>query len=220
MMSILRAIISCALLAGCATSTLETAPTSILPDGIEGYACYRRANFTGGVVEARAEPDYRGGYTTLSMSWEMFGTGVGTPEIHVHWESGRRWSGSFLTVIEALYPIPPQDTQISLRLSSGEVVAQTFIEPRYWREFSQLVASGYGGHVFTDDVGFMEAFTHAQWADIRIASPEGLVLAHHRLDLTDLREQIETMRGLGAAVEADAADYEHACVPMGPPEYF
>jgi hypothetical protein len=157
---------------------------------------------------------------TLSMSWKVFSTGVGTPEVLVHWESGRRWAGTFLTVNEAVYPLPPQGTQISLRLSTGEVIAQTLIEPRHWREWSQQAFSGYGGHVFTDDVGFMEAFTHAQWADISITSPEGLALAHHRLDLSDLREQIETMRGLGAAVEAAAADYEHACVPMGPPETY
>jgi hypothetical protein len=154
------------------------------------------------------------------MSWKVFSTGVGTPEVLVHWESGRRWAGTFLTVNEAVYPLPPQGTQISLRLSTGEVIAQTLIEPRHWREWSQQAFSGYGGHVFTDDVGFMEAFTHAQWADISITSPEGLALAHHRLDLSDLREQIETMRGLGAAVEAAAADYEHACVPMGPPETY
>jgi hypothetical protein len=212
-MNLIRVIIGCSLLLGCVTTTTLEPPRPELPVGVDGYNCGRRENFPGGVVQARAQPDYRGGYVTLSMSWEMFSTGVGTPEVLMHWESGRRWAGTFLTVTAAVYPLPPLGTQISLRLSSGEVIAQTFIEPRNWREWSHHSYSGYGGHVFTDDLGFMEAFTRAQWADIDITARGGLALGHTRLDLSDLPEQIETMRSLRAAVETAAANYEHACVP-------
>jgi hypothetical protein len=192
-------------------------PAVQLPDGVDGYQCYRRETFPGAVVHAEASPDYQGGYVTLTMGWKMPSTGSGAPEVLVVWESGRPWSGSFLNVSQAVRPLPPPDTQISFRLSSGETITQTLIPPNYWQEWRRIPASdgGYfGGFVLTREPAFMDAFTRATWADIDIATPEGTSLAHTRLDLSGLSAQLETMHRLADTVRAATADYGQACAPL------
>jgi hypothetical protein len=113
-----------------------------------------------------------------------------------------------------VYPLPPQGTEISFRLSSGETITRVLISSRDWRDWSQRNYSGYGGFVSTTDVAFMEAFTRAQWADINITAPGGVSVAHTRLDLSELPAQLETMRNLRTAVQAAMADYQRECAPM------
>ncbi len=148
------------LMSGCA-STQAHQPAAQLPAGVDGYQCYRRANFPGGFVYAEGYPDYRGGYASLTHAWHLDPPSGMEPEIFLGWHDGdNTWLPALrLNVSQAVRPLPPLGTQISLRLSSGEWVQQDLISEHFWRLWQYGPAnSAYGGFVETRDPAFISAF--------------------------------------------------------------
>lgn len=184
-----------------------------LPPDVDGYRCYRRQEMTNGYVDADASPDYHGGSRTFSMTWLRKERDT---RITLSWASRSRsvTPPGLLNVWQNVRPpIPPLHTKMYLKLSSGEVQEKELIEPLNWQNWQQRGSNGYG-EFLTSDSKFIDAFTHAEWADVDLVAPDGTQQAHIHFDLAELPRALEAMRRLGEEVEAAAADYQHSCAPF------
>jgi hypothetical protein len=202
---------------GCTTPVPHT-PAVRFPDGVDGYSCYRREKTSSGFVYAKASPDYRGSYDSLTMGWAMH-TGEYRPEVRLYWTLGPNansppgWMSVNLALPGAL---PPLHTKIYLRLSSGEVLEREFIDPKNWREWKhhEQRGAGFGGMIHSAEPSVKEAFSNAAWADVEIVDPAGTTLSHTRLDLSQIQEDLAVMRRLGEEVAANSSDYKQRCAPF------
>lgn len=198
---------------GCATTKTDTPPVR-LPDGVDGYQCFRRETTPAGLVSAEAYPDYRGGYRMLSMEWQARSAEGTLLEAHGYWTHGPDaiappgWLSVSLTVDR----LPPKHSKIRLQLRSGEFKEQDFVAPADWaRRKKQEGRFRSGGNVHVTDPEFIEKFVQAGWADVSVVDSTGASYAQQRLDLAELPAALQVMRRLGDQVIADARDYEHHC---------
>lgn len=186
----------------------------MLPEGVDGYQCYRRENTSAGPVSAEVYPDYHGGYQAFSMTWETGHVNLDLPEAHAVWTRGPKAIAppGWLTVSQDLDLLPPLHTKIRLQLSSGEFQEQEFVAAKDWK--SRKAMEGrfrFGGSVNVTDAAFIEKFTQAAWAEITIVDPTGVTHAQNRLDLAGVPEALVVMRRLGDQVLDDVSDYQHRC---------
>jgi hypothetical protein len=170
-------------------------------------------------VYAKAFPDYRGGYTSLTMGWETKNATQYLPEVKLVWTRGPDaiQPPGWVTVNQTLQgALPPLKSRMYLRLSSGEVLESEFIPPKSWHEWKRNEQrwAGFGGLVHSEDPAFKDAFSRADWADVEVLDPQGVSLTHTRLDLSHMQDDLAVMRRLGEEVEAGVADYEHRCSPI------
>lgn len=208
-----------ALVASPGCTHVPHAPAVQLPPGVDGYQCYRREKTSSGFVYAKAYPDYRGGYTSLTMGWETRNGGGYLPEVRLVWTRGPEaisppgWVTVNQTVQGAL---PPLHSKMYLRLSSGEILEREFIDPKTWRQWKRDEQrwAGFGGLIHSTGPAVMEAFSRAAWADVEVIDPQGATHAHTRLDLSLMQDDLALMRRLGEEVEANVTDYEHRCAPI------
>lgn len=188
------------------------------PPGVAGYQCSHRETTGGGTVEATAYPDYRGGYRFLSMSWKASHEAGVSPRASAVWLFGkdlRRTPGVLAVSSLPLDLVPPMNTKIRLRLSTGETLDQDFIEPRRWQSSKNMEGRfDFVGSVFAREPAFIEKFAQAAWAHISVIDPAGTILAEDRLDLSGVSEAFTLMRQLRDRVQSDVADYERRCYAM------
>jgi hypothetical protein len=208
------------LMAGCARSAVSPESSVRFPPDVAGYQCYRGEATVDGSVSAEGYPDYQGGLSSLTMSWQ---TPKSTndnpvPEAIVVWTRGPRAIAppGWLTVTQTVRYLPPLHTKVKLTLSSGETIEQDFLEPRRWREWKRTGErwDGFGGQVHTQSADFIGKFTAAAWAEVVVVAPDSAIHARERIDLSTLADSLALMRALGTEVEADVADYEHRCRPL------
>jgi hypothetical protein len=187
-------------------------PLVELPEGVDGYQCYRRESTPKGDVYAEGYPDYRGGYASLTTSWEYKEAGELPVEAKLLWSKGPQAleSAPWLTVNLNVGPLPPRDSWIYLRLSSGEVTGREFVDRKTWREWSRGTGR-YGSFVLSSSPAFIEAFTRANWAEISVVAPDGARVARRRFELEGLPAALAVMRRLGQEVAVDTAEPIQRC---------
>lgn len=185
------------------------------PPGIVGYHCSRFEITPAGTVSASAIPDYRGGYRMFMMKWETPRGGAGSLEANALWTHGREaiappgWLSVSGVAVDLL---PPMDTRMRLQLSTGEIHEQKFREPKDWEGSKKWEGRfTFGGYVHVRDQVFIDKFTQADWADLSVIDPAGVVLTRKRLNLAGVADAVARMYRLGGQVIADIGDYRHRC---------
>jgi hypothetical protein len=212
----LLTLVTLAALAGC--SHAPAAPDVQFPPGVDGYQCYRREKTASGFVYAEGYPNYHGGFRSITMGWEAKNSQF-LPNVQLVWTRGPEaiQPPGWFTVNQVVQgELPPQKSQMYLRLSSGEVLQREFTDRKTWRQWKRLKFSvaGFGGMIHSEDPAEKDAFSRAEWADVEVIDPEGSTLTHTRLDLSQMQNDLAVMRRLGEEVEASIADYAHRCAPI------
>jgi hypothetical protein len=198
-------LLAMTLASGCA-SHREPPPRS------DGYVCAKHENTPVGKIAAEAHPDERGGFRSFFVNWRSLTTAAGVDTL-AYWSEGRDavappgWLSFSGIEVER---VPPKGSKFRLQLSSGELREEPLSLPRDFRK----VAGRFRIHVQVRDMQFIENFARADWVNITLIDPAGLVHAQARLDLTGVPEAIARMRLLGDQVLEDVADYRSRCVQV------